>query len=185
MPGPVFRRGKRVELRTIDLEDAAFLQRLVNDPQVRSTTTVHEPVHGPQERTWIESIEERDDTTLLVCTDGDPVGTVTLKAPKEVWGTGEVSCMIAPEEWNNGYATDALWELCGYAFEERRLDKVYATVFETNEGSRRLLEKVGFTEEGVFRKEAFVDGERLDVHRYGLLAEEWFDRASDRRTTLA
>jgi RimJ/RimL family protein N-acetyltransferase len=185
MPGPVFRSGEMVQLRTVEPEDKEFLQRLVNDPRVRHDIMSTEPVNGPQEQGWIESTGEHEDTTLLVCTEGKPAGTVTLKPPNEAWGTAEVGYMIAPEEWNNGYATDAVRELCGYAFEERRLDKVYATVYTTNEGSQRVLEKVGFSEEGVFRKEAFVEGERVDVHRYGLLAAEWDGGVSDHETTLA
>jgi RimJ/RimL family protein N-acetyltransferase len=37
-----------------------------------------------------------------------------------------------------------------------------------------VLDKAGFTKEGELRKEAFTGGERVDVYRYGLLAEEWF-----------
>lgn len=173
MPGPIFRDGERTELRTIEPEDAEFLQRTVNHPQVRHGIMGVEAINGPAERDWIASRGESDDTNLLVCTDGDPVGSVTLKSPNDVWGTAEIGYMVAPEEWNNGYATDAVSEICGYAFEERRLEKVYATVYAKNTGSRRVLEKVGFTEEGVLRKEGFAEGERVDVHRYGLLAEEW------------
>lgn len=84
--------------------------------------------------------------------------------------------MLAPESWGNGYATDALEAVCGYAFEERRLHKVYATAFETNPASRRVLEKAGFTEEGVLRQEGFAAGRHVDLHRYGLLAAEWQER---------
>jgi RimJ/RimL family protein N-acetyltransferase len=63
--------------------------------------------------------------------------------------------------------------MCRYAFEERRLDKVVAEAYATNPGSRRVLEKVGFREEGVHRQEAFVGGERVDLVHFGLLAEEF------------
>lgn len=173
MPGPAFLYGTGVELRTVEPEDAEFLQRLVNDPRVRGGIAAVDPVNGPQERDWIESIGEDDATKLLVCVDGDPVGAVTLEAPDEPWGTAELGYMIAPEEWNNGHATDAVETISGYAFEERRLAKVYATAYATNPASCRVLEKAGFAREGVLRAEGFVDGERVDVHRYGLLAEEW------------
>ena len=63
----------------------------------------------------------------------------------------------------------------GYAFDQRRLNKVIANAFDFNAGSRRVLEKVGFTEEGLHREEAFVDGAFVDIYRYGLLAREWRD----------
>lgn len=173
MPGAVFRQGETVELRTIEPEDADTLQEIINDPRVRTDLMAVDPVNGPAEREWIESLDESDSTNLLVCVDSEAVGSVTLKAPNGVWGTAEIGYMIAPDAWGNGYATDAVTEICGYAFEERRLHKVYATAYESNDASCRVLEKVGFTEEGVLREEGFVDGDHVDVCRYGLLASEW------------
>jgi RimJ/RimL family protein N-acetyltransferase len=173
MPGPPFRSGDIIELRPIETDDVDFLQRLVNDARVRETVRTAVPMNRRQERAWVDSLGEQDGCHLLVCDDGEPVGVTSFEDPNEVWGTAQVGFMIAPEAWNSGYATDALSELCGYAFEERRFNKLWAMVFETNPASKRVVEKIGFTEEGVLREEAFVGGEHIDVHRYGLLAAEW------------
>lgn len=173
MPGPVFLDGESVELRTIEEEDVDFLQRTINDPRVRSTLAPVGPMNRVQERDWVASLGETDSVNLLACVDGTPVGSVDLKPPNQVWGVAEVGVMIAPEHWNEGYATEAIDILCGYAFEERRLEKVYARASTTNPAAGRVLEKVGFQEEGLLREEGFLDGERVDIHRYGLLAEEW------------
>lgn len=45
---------------------------------------------------------------------------------------------------------------------------------ESNAASRRVLERLEFTEEGRMREQVFLDGERRDMIRYGLLAREWF-----------
>lgn len=172
MPGPVFLAGETVDLHPIEEEDLPFAQRLVNDQRVRTTLLAHAPKNRLQEQEWLESIDD-DNVRLLVCADGDPVGTVALKPPNEVWGTVEIGYMIAPEQWDNGYATEAVELACGYVFRERRLNRVYATVYETNPASARVLEKVGFEQEGTLRKHAFVDGEYVDVLQYGLLAEEF------------
>lgn len=173
MPGPVFLEGAGVELRTIEEEDVDFLQRTINDPRVRTTLAPVRPMNRGQERAWVESLGETESVNLLVCDDETPVGSVDLKPPNQVWGVAEVGVMIAPEHWNEGYATAAIDLLCQYAFETRRLNKVYGTVYATNPAIRRVLEKVGFQEEGVLRKEGFVDGDHVDLHRYGLLADEW------------
>lgn len=173
MPGPVFRRGEAVELRTVEEEDAGFLAELVNDPRVRSGTAMATPVSEADEREWIDSVGDDGGVHLLVCVDGDPVGIAGVNAPNETWGAGELGYQFVPDAWGNGYATDAARELCAHAFAERRLHKVYAKVYETNPASARVLEKVGFTEEGRHRDEAFVDGDHVDVRRFGLLADEW------------
>ncbi len=173
MPGAVFLDGEVVELRTIEREDAEFLQKLVNDPRVRRHIGAGAPLNGVQEREWIDSLGESDKVRLLIAVDGEPVGSIGLDAPNDIWGTTELGYMVDPDHWRQGYATDAVSQVCRYAFAQRRLDKVYACVYETNPASRRVLEKAGFTEEGRLRNEAFVEGERVDVHRYGLLADEW------------
>lgn len=173
MPGPVFLDGDAVELRTIEDDDAAFLQQTLNDPRVRSSLTASAPRNRAQKADWIAAQADSDRVVLLICADEVPVGTVALNPPNDVWEMAELAYMVAPDEWGNGYATAAVRLICRYGFEERRLNKVYAEPFATNTGSCRVLEKAGFSEEGTLRQEAFVEGEYVDVRRYGLLAEEW------------
>jgi RimJ/RimL family protein N-acetyltransferase len=179
MPGPVFRYGETVELRTTEEEDAEFLQRVVNDPRVRAGLGAHEPINGHAEAEWIESLGDREGAHFVVAVDGEPVGTIGYQDPNEVWGVAEIGYMIAPDHWGNGYATDATRTICGYAFEERRIEKLVAKAYATNPASCRVLEKAGFEREGRLRAEAFVEGERVDVFRYGLLADEWADGDGD------
>lgn len=171
MPGAVFLEGDRVELRTIELADAEFLCELINHPRVRSGIGSSTPVNGVQEREWIEALD-REDLQLMVTVDGESVGTIGFGSPND-WGTTELGYMLHPAHWGRGYATEAVALVSGYGFEERRLNKLSASVYETNPASSRVLEKNGFREEGRLRQEAFVGGEYVDLLRYGLLAEEW------------
>lgn len=173
MPGGVFLRDDRVVLRTIEDEDVDFLQRMINDPRVRGGLSTCEPLDRDDEREWVESIGDGGGIHLLVCVDGDPVGTVGLRAIHDGWGTAEIGYWLAPDHWGEGYATAAATLVTEYAFAERRLAKLWARVVATNSGSRRVLERVGFEEEARLREHAFVDGERVDVYRYGLLASEF------------
>ncbi len=90
----------------------------------------------------------------------------------EQFGTAEVGYFFAPDAWGNGYATAAVERVVDYAFEELRLHRVHARVFAFNEGSARVLEKVGFEREGVLREAAYMHGEYVDELRYGLLEPE-------------
>jgi RimJ/RimL family protein N-acetyltransferase len=173
MPGPLFTAGETVELRPIEEEDVPFLQELVNDPQVREGLGTYEPINEAAEQEWFESISEDDDVHLLICTDDDPVGSIGLHMKHDAWGNAEVGYSLVPSAWGNGYATDALQEVCRWAFEERRLNKITARAYETNPASNRVLQKVGFEQEGTFRDEAYVKGQFVDIYRYGLLADEF------------
>ena len=107
--------------------------------------------------------------------NGERVGTIGLHDVTATHGNGEVGYFFAPDAWGNGYATDATRTVVEYAFGERRLQKVYARAFAFNDASQRVLEKVGFEREGVHRDQVFVDGEFVDVYRFGVLAGEWED----------
>lgn len=174
MPGPVFLDGEHMSLRTVEEEDLEFLQRDINDPEVRRSLGATGPVNAEQERNWFEGRSEDDDgTSLLICVEEKPVGSIGLSDVNETWGRAEVGYWVTPNAWGDGYATEATALLCGHAFDQRRLHKIVAHAYDFNAGSRRVLEKVGFVEEGVLREEAFVDGEFVDVLRYGLLAREY------------
>jgi RimJ/RimL family protein N-acetyltransferase len=173
MPGPVFLRGDRVDLHVIEEEDLPFLQRLINDPRVWGSLFQVTPKRMADEEEFIEATRGEDtEAHFLICADGDPVGTVGLSGISHHWGTGEVGYYVDPDEQDEGYATAGVGRLVDYAFDDRRLEKLHADALATNPGSRRVLEKNGFAEEGRFRDHGFVDGERVDVVRYGLLPDE-------------
>ena len=191
MPGPVFAEGDSVALHTIEEEDLEFLQRGRNHPDVRRPLTDVDPQNGEQIQEYFENgiSGDGDGFGFLICRAEDeeedadnaggeepePVGAIHIPWIRTKHGSGMLMYWVAPEHQGNGYVTEATRLVLDFAFEERRLAKVYAVVLESNVGSQRVLEKLGFEREGVHRKETFVDGERRDNHRYGILAGEWLD----------
>jgi RimJ/RimL family protein N-acetyltransferase len=173
MPSPVFLEGERVTLHPVEEDDAEFLHRLVNDPRVRRGIGKTDPVSMAEEREYVESVGEDDDLQFLVRVDAERVGTIGLGDVTPTNGNGEVGYFFAPDAWGNGYATDATRTVVEYAFGERRLHKLYARAFAFNDASKRVLEKAGFEQEGIHRDQVFVDGDYVDVYRYGVLADEW------------
>ena len=170
MPGPVFIRGERVTLRPQQATDSDLLQRLLNEPQVRHNIGFSEPLSGPA----AEDLDSRDgDTQFIVCVDDEPVGTCILHEDYHPWGFAVLGYSMCPDYWGNGYATDTVDCLAQYAFQELRLNKLDAHCYVTDPASARVLEKVGFQQEGRRRDHAFVNGEYVDLLEYGHLADEW------------
>ena len=60
--------------------------------------------------------------------------------------------------WSNGYGSEAIRLLLGYAFETLSLHRVSLRVLEYNLRAIRAYEKCGFVREGVERESALVDG---------------------------
>ena len=61
-----------------------------------------------------------------------------------------------------------------YAFEELHFDKVEFRIDERNIASRKAVEKIGATLEGILRKDTLMrDGFKRSTCCYGILKEEW------------
>ena len=72
---------------------------------------------------------------------------------------------------------EALSALLDYAFTELKLNRVEADTDPRNERSVRLLERLRFSKEGLFRERCIVDGEISDSAMYGLLRREWIQQS--------
>ncbi|MFB6133907.1 MAG: GNAT family N-acetyltransferase [Halanaeroarchaeum sp.] len=174
MPGPTFLEGDRVDLHTIESEDIPFLQEMINDPEVRRYLTRNEPLTMEQEREWFEEHVSSDEgVTLLVVTDDGPAGTVGMQEIPQMQGSAEVGISLATAHWGQGYGTAASRLLTEYAFRERRLHRLVVQVYDPNEGSKRIWEKLGYRHESVHEEAAYVDGAYVDLHRYAVLESEW------------
>jgi RimJ/RimL family protein N-acetyltransferase len=167
-----FLRGQLVALHPETLADGPFVTSLLNDPEVRAGIGHSTPL-VPEDHKEIRTDDDDSESHFLIRVDGEPVGSCSLHEDDHRWGVAEVGYAVHPDHWNEGYATDAVDCLARYAFEERRINKLGADVYATNPASARVLENVGFQREGTRREHAFVEGEYVDLHEYGLLADEW------------
>ncbi|MCZ7572072.1 MAG: GNAT family N-acetyltransferase [Ardenticatenaceae bacterium] len=75
--------------------------------------------------------------------------------------------------WGKGYGHEALELALGFAFRELNLYRVQLTVFGYNERAIALYKTAGFQREGVYREFMQRDGQRYDLHLFGLLRREW------------
>ena len=114
----------------------------------------------------------RDDAGALVGTLGTTpsYGDSTICAELRGW--------ISPEYWRHGIMTRAVAAFTRYAFDELKVLKLTATVFEFNVGAIGALEKNGYVREGHLRKQFLKDGRLIDGYVYGLLKEEFGSRGS-------
>jgi RimJ/RimL family protein N-acetyltransferase len=77
------------------------------------------------------------------------------------------------EYWGKGYATETAMGLLNYGFAELQLQRVEANCDPENSASRRLLEKIGMTYEGLLREKVLIHGEHRDYLVYSILKNEW------------
>src|SRR5699024_2853373 len=104
MPGAVFIEGEQVELRTREREDAAFRRDHVNHPDLRPVLGTKLPQNLVYEETAIEQTSaEEDELRLIICTDSDPIGHITLWITDRIVGEAEVGLWLIPDAQQNSY----------------------------------------------------------------------------------
>jgi len=74
--------------------------------------------------------------------------------------------------WNRGIMTEAVRAVVSYAFEQG-INRVTATTVKENPASVRVLQHVGFQEEGILRDWGHWRGKFVDLRCFSLLRAEW------------
>lgn len=76
------------------------------------------------------------------------IGLIGLKLSNNKYHRGEVWYKIHPDQWRQGYATEALKRVIDFGFDQHNLHRIQAGCAVENTASIRVLEKVGMTKEG-------------------------------------
>jgi RimJ/RimL family protein N-acetyltransferase len=171
--------GKRVRLRAPEPEDLPTFVVWFNDPEVRKTLRVFEPMSLIREQQWFENFLAAHDKFLFV------VETNTTSSPEMIGVTGlegvhwryrlaEFGLTIGEkDQWNQGYGQEITHLMMEFAFHQLNLQRVELEVFSNNPYAKRCYEKVGFKVEGTRRKAIPFEGTYIDSHWMGLLRDEW------------
>ncbi len=102
--------------------------------------------------------------------NGDLVGIISLHIEDDVFRyNAEIGYWLGERYWGKGIGKKAVELMTAFGFEELKLNRIYAQVFENNIGSMIILEKNGYQKEGVLRQAIFKDGEFLSNIIYGKL----------------
>lgn len=178
--------GEKVRLRPTTGEDATDAYRLVRDEAVLRWLLWDGPadeaeLSGTFRRWQTElktgesynfSIERVEEPGLIGC-----IGPRLVTHPQQA----DVGYWLGGPYWNNGYMTEAIRLVCHFSFEYLGVVRVYASVLVGNIGSRRALEKNGFSVDGTLRSHVIKRGEWRDEWFLTLLRSEWErDRAGFR-----
>lgn len=126
-------------------------------------------------RGFVDSCVAGDPETSLfraIEADGHAIGSIALSRGSDVYQkTAELGYWLAEDCWGRGIMTRAVKRICEEGFSRWDIERIYAEPFAHNTPSRRVLEKAGFTLEGVLRHSVFKRGKIHDSCMYALLRE--------------
>jgi RimJ/RimL family protein N-acetyltransferase len=115
---------------------------------------------------WFQfAIEHRDSGVL--------VGDCAFKVDGTEHRQAEIGFTLAPAHQGQGFATESVRGLLGYAFETLNLHRVMANCDARNTPSARVLERVGMRREAHHLEDFWCKGEWTSSFIYAILAREW------------
>ena len=136
---------------------------------------------------WFDQIQKEQGKSRIhlgiFSKEGELVGDVQLTSICYRHRRADMGVGIArSDKRGKGYGADATRVILRFAFLELDLIRLRARTLSHNVGARRILERVGFVEEGVERSTTYIRGERYDTLVYGLLRDEWVDSSYIRQS---
>jgi RimJ/RimL family protein N-acetyltransferase len=125
---------------------------------------------------WLSAVIEQEGPKryFAIIVNDRLAGSIGLTPKSDIYRkNAEVGYFIAPGFWNRGLTTEALKAITAYAFRTFDIIRVYAEPFADNIGSRRVLEKAGFTHEATFKNYVIKNGVIKDSCIYSVSKENF------------
>lgn len=160
-------------LRSLQADDAPVIAQLANNPKI--------PRHMRNAFPSPYTLQDAEDFIAIATVDNAPEWHFAIETEDSVAGvigltpglehdvhcrTAEIGYWLGEPYWGRGLASAAVNALVEAAFERSWILRVFATVYDGNPASCRVLEKAGFQREGVQRANVEKHGRILDTHLY-------------------
>jgi len=175
--------GPRIIIRPLKLEDSESLTSNINYPEVAKwTLNIPHPYYIEDAKSFIISREEpfkRNQAYtfgIALKVSDEVIGGIDLA--KLDWDnkSGELGYWLGRKFWGKGLMSEAVRLILDFGFNGLDLHRIWAIVYEGNIASRKVLERNGFTLEGVLRETLLRGGKWHNELRYGLLQSEYIKR---------
>lgn len=168
----------RLLLRKIDVADAPVLYQYWSDPAVTKHMNIVAFDHEEQAAGMIRFLN-------ALAEQGQAFRwSIVSKRRKQVIGScgfnnwdqenqrAEIGYELGQRYWGKGLMTEALTALIQYGYQHMNLHRIQALVEPQNIPSRRVLERLGFAEEGLLRQYERIQDTHVDLIMYAIFKQE-------------
>lgn len=171
-------------LRAIGSDELELMLSWRNAPSVRANMYTRHEISLEEHLKWWSQISKRADQSYYMYEfQGRPSGIVAFTGINLVNNNSSWAFYASPDA---GRGTGSRMEYLALecAFENMQLHKLCCEVLSFNQAVIKLHQKFGFVTEGVLRHQHLVDGSYVDVHRLGLLIDEWSAKRDEIKARL-
>lgn len=154
---------QRLVFRAFERADMEAYLQFISAPEVQRYLGGGVPVFSGERHisNWLRNVNGRllqSKTVLTWCVerkaDHAVIGRVDLGGFVKR-SMAEISYYFAPAVWGNGFAAEAVAEVTRFGLDNLKLHRIQAAVLPENTASRKVLQTVGYEQEGVLRKYLF------------------------------
>ena len=170
---------ERLVLRAFTRADLPAFTAYRNDPEVAryqswSSYTLDDALafFAGQETLAFDTDDSWFQIAVELRADGHLIGDVAVHFFDE-GRQAELGVTFSTDAKRQGFASEAMGAVIELLFVTHGKHRIVATVDALNERAQRLLERLGFRREGVYRENVFFKGQWGDEYSYALLASEW------------
>lgn len=161
------------QMRPLERSDADRFWDYAKNPKIAASMRDSFPSTKEEAAQLIESFAGKEESLACVRAieiEGGFAGTIAFFPQTDVARkSAELAYWLGEPFWGKGIMTEAVRRMCGYAFEQCGLVRIYAAPYAFNAGSRRVLEKADFRMEGTLRKSVYKGGNYYDACLYALI----------------
>ena len=166
---PNFTSGPIV-LRAFRDEDRDRLAELINNKKIWDNVRDVLPYPYTRENAteYINSCkEDNPQHNFAIDFNGELAGGIGLIPQTDIYRlTAEIGYWIGEPYWGQGIATEAVGLITEYGFSQLGLVRIFTGVFDFNKASQCVLEKSGYSIEGIFENSVVKNGKILNEYRY-------------------
>ncbi|MFH1276546.1 MAG: GNAT family protein [Candidatus Woesearchaeota archaeon] len=170
---------KQINLRDVELRDAEIIANWFNDQNnVQFMSTVVRCLHHTKESVEndIKNIDLNFERLFIVELENESIGYAGIDDIDFDDKKGEVFVIIGDkDQQGKGYGQQVMKLLLKVAFDELKLNSLFATVTVENKASSIMLQKSGFKEIGIRREYNYINGKFVDEIFYDLIRRDYME----------
>ena len=173
---------EHLHLRPLTPDDAGFVFQHFSDPAVTQYLLDEPPLTDyEQAKALIEFYLESEHKSynrwgIVLKAESRLIGTCGFHRWDRRNFRAEIGYDLGPAYWGQGIMTEALRAAIRFGFEQMELNRIEAVIYVENSRSIRLLQRLGFRQEGLLRDYHYLNSQFYDHWFFSLLKREWCGR---------
>lgn len=158
-----------IELRELKSDDRELLVRYLNNEQLVRylASRIPQPYSFDDATWWVEIGSKEGAFVRAISFNGVFCGVIGVYTKEAEYAhAAELGYWVAQEYWNQGIASKAVTAFTKLVFATTSIQRIYAVVTAANLASIQVMQKAGYSLEGILKQAVQKQGQFYDEHLF-------------------